>query len=442
MRSTGIFCLLLCSVLSLPNQSVVTAAERPLMTHYSGSLVRPGGDDAEILRRFECLLIHDADSAFFHVLDDPRRGCPWPDSFGDLQPSSQSVVQPHLTYMYEDTNWFLPLPPLQLSLPSPAAADAEWKLGNWSYRLLELTESRQEGVWSVEAKEPRGRRQKLLVNQQSGVLVEAEMDVFMGRGDRFQLTIRKTSTEPVPAAQLENLAAVRKDLLKLQSSLNRRPDALLAELSERQIQDASAALENLGSKAEGTPLQRLVARISADTNQQQSRVMAVADRAGAMVNSVFPEFSLQLISGGSLDSKALAGQTVILHFWEYRDKPLSEPYGQTGYLEFLSNQFRNQKLSVIGVCCNPELDAPQTVRQAQRSARKAAEFMNLSYSIGHDNGTLLQTVGDPRENRGQLPLWIVIGPDGKVLHYHAGFYEIDTAVGLKALHEVVSGSLR
>ncbi len=442
MRSMGLFCLLLCSIFSLHKQAVVAAAERPLMTHYSGSLVRPGGEDAEILRRFECLLIHDAESSFFHVLDDPRQGCPWPDSFGDLQLSSQSVVQPHLTYMYEDTDWFLPLPPLQLSLPSPAAEETEWKLGNWTYRLLEKTESRQERVWSIEAKEPRGRRQKLLVNQESGVLVEAEMDVFMGRGDRFQLTIRKTSTEPVPAAQLENLTAVRQDLLKLQATLNRRPDALLAELSERQIQDTSVALESLAGKAEGTPLQRLVSRISSDTSQQQSRVMAVANRAGAMVNSVFPGFALQLISGGNLESKDLAGQTVILHFWEYRDKPLAEPYGQTGYLEFLSNQFRNQKLSVIGVCCNPELDNPQTLRQAQRSARKTAEFMNLSYVIGHDDGTLLKTVGDPRENRGQLPLWVVIGPDGKVLHYHAGFYEIDTAVGLKALHEVVTSSLR
>ncbi|MFN5800218.1 MAG: hypothetical protein ACK5AN_22085, partial [Planctomyces sp.] len=70
--------------------------------------------------------------------------------------------------------------------------------------------------------------------------------------------------------------------------------------------------------------------------------------------------------------------------------------------------------------------------------RKIAEFMNLSYPIGYDDGTLLKTLGDPRESRGQLPLWVVIGADGKVKHYHAGFYEIDAAKGLKELEAVLS----
>ena len=161
-----------------------------------------------------------------------------------------------------------------------------------------------------------------------------------------------------------------------------------------------------------------------------------------MVNSRMPAFALQLIRGGTLGSASLAGKTTILHFWEYRDKPLSEPYGQTGYLEFLFNRYRSKNVAVVGICCNPELLDPSTVRQAQRSARKTAEFMNLSYPIGGDDGSLLKTVGDPRDSRGLLPLWIVISPDGKVVHYHAGFYEIDAATGLKQLDEIVQVGLK
>ncbi|TWW09775.1 hypothetical protein E3A20_10930, partial [Planctomyces bekefii] len=40
----------------------------------------------------------------------------------------------------------------------------------------------------------------------------------------------------------------------------------------------------------------------------------------------------------SSERDSLKGKTVILHFWDYKDSPLSEPYGQTGYLEFLNNR--------------------------------------------------------------------------------------------------------
>ncbi len=68
--------------------------------------------------------------------------------------------------------------------------------------------------------------------------------------------------------------------------------------------------------------------------------------------------------------------------------------------------------------------------------------MNLTYPIGHDDGTLLEAFGDPRDAKGQLPLWVVLTPDGKVAHYHAGFYEVDAAQGLKELEAVLAGLIR
>jgi hypothetical protein len=36
----------------------------------------------------------------------------------------------------------------------------------------------------------------------------------------------------------------------------------------------------------------------------------------------------------------------------------------------------------------------------------------------------------------------VLNSDGKVVHYHAGFYEVDAAQGLKELEAILSGLLK
>ncbi|MCP4505273.1 MAG: TlpA family protein disulfide reductase, partial [Fuerstiella sp.] len=141
-------------------------------------------------------------------------------------------------------------------------------------------------------------------------------------------------------------------------------------------------------------------------------------------------------------SKSLRGRIVVLHFWKYAEKPLSEPYGQVGYLEFLYNKYKQMNVDVIGVAMNRALLQSETARAGQRTARKLAEFMNLSYAIGYDDGSLLRELGDPRDSAGQLPLWVVLSPEGKIIHYHSGFYEVDRQQGLKQLNEVLTRRIR
>jgi hypothetical protein len=63
--------------------------------------------------------------------------------------------------------------------------------------------------------------------------------------------------------------------------------------------------------------------------------------------------------------------------------------------------------------------------------------MNLGYDLAVDDGTLLKKFGDPRQLGGKLPLWVLIGPDGKIAHYHVGFYDIKADEGLRELDEVL-----
>jgi peroxiredoxin len=410
---------------------------------FSGSLIQPGEGDGEILRRFEADLYTIGSEHFFSVSDDLRAGCPWPDSFGLTGPAVPGdKVQPHLVYNYDGTIYLINLPPLVTALPAAIAPDTTWEHAGWQMTAVEEQTLDGVSVWIVDARERRGRQQTLTVEASSGITLRAEADVFMGQGDQFRLTLARASSKQLEPAVGTQLSELKGQLLSLQSALKRRPDSHGNELSQRQVDDVLAGIEQTTRLSKGTQLEDLVRRMRADAEQQQKRLASAASRANELMNSDSPAFVLDLVSGTKLNSASLKGKTVVLHFWDYRDAPLSEPYGQTGYLEFLFNQKKKMNVEVVGVSTNPDLQTAENIGRGRRSARKLSEFMNLTYPIGHDDGALLKSFGDPRDSKGQLPLWIVLAPDGKVAHYHAGFYEVDASQGLKELEAVLSELLR
>lgn len=432
---TGLICLVL--------PSVAAGADPVQHSSFAGSLIQPDDKDGDILRRFEVQLFSTNQTHFFHVMDDTRHGCPWPDSFGRTGPNvGPESVQPHLVYDYNDHAYLIPIPPMVVALPENIEPEATWEQAEWHMTAIEQRSLNSIPAWIVEARERRGRQQTLTVDAANGITLRAEADVFMGQGDQFKLTLARSSRVPLEPATSDNLNALQSELVALQMTLKRRPDAHLSELSARQIADVAAVSDRLKSLAAGTPLEVLVRQIKLDLDQQQKRLASIANRATKLLNSEVPPFALSLLGGGKLESETLKGRTVILHFWDYRDTPLSEPYGQTGYLEYLFNQKKHMDVTVVGVSTNPDLQSKENFSRGRRSARKLAEFMNLSYPIGHDDGTLLTTLGDPRETRGQLPLWIVLTAEGKVAHYHAGYYEVDAAQGLKELETVLADLLK
>ena len=77
-----------------------------------------------------------------------------------------------------------------------------------------------------------------------------------------------------------------------------------------------------------------------------------------------------------------------------------------------------------------------------RSVRRLANFMNLTYPLLLDDGAAIKAFGDPRLVGAELPLYVVIGRDGKVVHYKAGYYEVDRLEGLKELNGVLGEQLK
>ncbi len=419
------------------------AAEEIEHTQFTGSLVKAGDDEGDILRRFEVQLLTQTGTHFFHVIDDTRSGCPWPECFGRTGPEiGIDALQPHLVYNYDGHAYLIGIPPLVVALPDAIEPDTTWEHAGWQMTAIEQRNVENTPAWIIEARERRGRQQTLTVSASTGLTLRAEADVFMGQGDQFTLTLTQTSRKMLEPSVTDASKQLMDQLLTLQGTLKRRPDSHLSELSSRQIADVTAVLEHCLTLARGTPLELLVKQIKTDAEQQQKRLASTETRAAELKDTDAPQFKLSLMDGATLESASLAGKTVILHFWDYRDAPLSEPYGQTGYLEHLYNQKKKLNVAVVGVSTNPDLQSKENQNRGRRSVRKLSEFMNLSYTIGHDDGALLKSLGDPRDTRGQLPLWVVIDSKGKIAHYHTGFYEVDATRGLKDLEAVLADLLR
>jgi len=132
----------------------------------------------------------------------------------------------------------------------------------------------------------------------------------------------------------------------------------------------------------------------------------------------------------------------VLHFWTYSDTPLKQPYGQVGYLDFLYGKRKAEGVKIFGVAVDAQFGEPAKRDAATRSVRRLVNFMNLTYPVLLDNEDLLKAFGDPRRLGAELPLFVVIGADGKIVHYKAGHYEVDRLEGLKELNEVVVGQLK
>ncbi len=167
--------------------------------------------------------------------------------------------------------------------------------------------------------------------------------------------------------------------------------------------------------------------------------------AKKFVGQAAPTLNLTAMTGKRIAESETAGKTVVLHFWSYQGK-LTEPYGQVGYLDFLVNQNRKRRIDshvkVYGVAVDERLSKAAEASSTKRAIRQFREFFNLSYDVTLDDGSLLRDFGDPRQLDAKLPLWVVIGADGKIALYKVGFYNIKPEEGLKELETVVHQEVR
>ena len=425
--------------------------ENGTQLHYRGAVapLDEDGNVGEPLKSFDLTLLvagaGQPDARVYWLVEERGRGnWPWVERFGaspvDEAWQAEEPTLPALLYDLGESKTAIPLELPMFVAGRELSADLMWETDPWSYHALKQEEIEDRPAWKVQVSNAYGPKRTVWV-QPDGPLVLALIErVFMGMGQEFELRMRLQDAEQVPAEEFAALAAGYDGLIDLRGKLIREPRGQSADWSEKQLALLSEHLPAAAATVTAGGLVKIAKAAERDLELQAGRAGAVGRLTAEQEGRAVEAFSAEGTSREKLTEADLAGQVTILHFWDYRE-PLQEPYGQIGYLDFLFNQRQGTKLKVYGVAVDARLAEEETRSVAIRGVKKVKSFMNLSYPVLLDDGTLLKQFGDPRLIGAELPLFVVVGHDGAILHYHVGFYEVDRNQGLKALDEVVAAAL-
>ena len=420
---------------------------------YTGALAKASrAADETPVKRFSlfCATVREPDASRRIAFFTNERGggsWAWPERFGEieldanLKPKSARTIR--LLYDYEGNPVVIPLP-----VPLPAyfgtlKAGAKWTEGREHYEVVKTQKIQDRNCWQINVTTNFGRRRTVWVDAETPVIVALEERVFVGQGDEHLLTMQLESTKTLDAGQTAKALGPFPALKQLQSQLERGENETRPELSPQQLEFATQALPGMLKEAVDTPFGALVSAIDKDVKAQLQRTDEVAKLADKLIGKPAPKFSLRLLDKTEVASESLEKKITVLHFWEYQAEPLVEPYGQVGYLQFLDSPVRRKLgVKVFGVAVDSRFGEAQSAPMALKSVQKLKSFMNLEYGIAMDDGKLLAKFGDPTKYGAKLPLWVVIGPDGNIAHYHSGLYKINPDEGLRELEEVIVKLLR
>ena len=381
---------------------------------------------------------------FVWTLDERGRGSfTWLDHFGRWTSAparaggerSSAPPGPALLYARAAGQSIVPLAPPLFFASKPLEKGATWSQDRLEHRVTgEATKSARQ-CWEIDVRSPYGHKRSLWVDKSSPLVAAINETVFIGQGEEHKLRWELTASKRLSAEETAKAARALDAWLEVRKSLGWEMQSRREELSAEQISTLKSALPKLIDSAAAGPLAAIAVAAERDAAGQKNRAGAVAALADAIVGQSIGEIKLTDLAGRAITADSLKGKVVVLHFWEYRDTPLEEPYGQVGYLDFLLR--RQPGIVVIGVHVDPRLADEATRRTSLASAKKLKDFMNLSYIVAHDDGALLKRLGDPRIAGGKLPLFVVIGKDGKVAAYHAGLFEVKATEGLTELEAEV-----
>ena len=425
------------------------AAAKPLSIRYSAILSETASNGAsQPVRDFEIRsLVLPQTSGFpvvLYLMDQTSDEQPWQAQFGRIEFDAEGLPSPGLAvqrHTHGGQHHWIKLRLGVFPTFAKLAPDTEWTEGDSRYRLVGELVANTQPCWQLEIDAPMGRRTTLLVQQSNGAIVAAKHRFFMGMGEQFDLNLKLEELVTAEPAQVETWTKATGPLLKLKQQLPAEPVTEGTGSPSKPAPLLLEALNEVDQATDGTPFAALAGVIRKDVAAGQQREKAIADLAAKFVGRSAPAISVTPLDGGEPLTLSKPGKITVLHFWEYQEKPLAEPYGQIGYLDFLA-QKRKDQVQVIGIISHKQLLDPKTARVALQSARKLREFMNVGYPIGHETKGVLAALGDPRTFDVELPLWVVIGKDGTVLHYHVGYYEVDSNRGLEELDGVVEQALK
>ncbi len=387
----------------------------------------------------------DAGAEIFWLVEERGRGeFPWPARFGRVGVDAHwrtASPGPALLYDRGEGRSVVPIQLPFFSGDKPLAAGEAFADGRLELRVEKATKVADRSAWKVSVRDPFGPKRVVFADQRSPLVLAMTEKIIMGRGDEYELRLEWMGSEQLAGEQLSALTKAIERLTALSGKLNLPPQAQEADWKKEQLDLLRDELPRLAESAAATPLAKLAVAAQRDHELQSGRSNGVAELSLKFDGRAVDEFSAKGFGAEALNLAALKDQVTVLHFWEYRDEPLKEPYGQVGYLDFMYHRRKPDGLQVYGVAVDGRLADDKTRAAAERSVKKLKSFMNLSYPVLLDSGALVKQFGDPRLVGASLPLYVVVGPDQKIIHYHVGNYEVHQDQGLKELDQVVLKAL-
>ncbi len=439
------FALFLVAMAALPEAGTLIA--------YQGQVAPVGEDhtvgDAEKTFDLTVLVAGDGEQLFMcHWLIDERgRGAwPWLERFGRVMfyPEGQEKpagLAPSLLYNWGDDESVIELAPLLLASPQPLSVGKSWKAGGLTFRVVQAETVDDRPVWRVDVNNNYGWKYELAIDQSSGLLVNLRQRVFMGQGDEYELRLRTLSTEQLTTGAFEKTRDGFTAVTAFREQLGREARTKHDRWTSASLEQLQALVPQLEEQTASTILAPLVRTAKQSLTSKNREADLIAELAEKQVGRSIDDFSIVDLNRRKHTAEQLGGTVTVLHFWRYRDRPLKEPYGQVGYLDFLYERHRDGGLNVFGVAVDGRFNDDESRATAVRSVRKLREFMHLGYPILLDGGELIRQFGDPRLIGAELPLYVVIGRDGRVLHYHVGMHAVDRDRGLSELDGIVTKAL-
>ncbi|MFO1021631.1 MAG: hypothetical protein U0903_13185 [Planctomycetales bacterium] len=436
------FVMCVAAVISAPAE-----AGPPVALRYTGSLTATGREsNGQVQKRFSVFVFlrpqAGGGETLSYVLEERGSGeWAWPERFGRMTFDPQTQMTEGKPWKLLQDHKGVPqvvkiLGPI-FTAPEALKEGGTWQQGNETAMVTAGGQKRERDCWQIQVKTPLGPKRTVWREKNSPLIVEGEERIFLGQGEEHTLKWQLESQQAVSAVDVERWSKLQETLFKLQQDLQRGEDNHRGELTEKQLDRTALAVSEIGETAVGTPFSQLVSSIRRDLKSQQQRGDELFQLAKKMVGSPAPPLKLRLIDQSEAQPIDYKGKITVLHFWDYKLEPLVEPYGQVGYLDFLYSKRHKLGVQIYGVALDTRAEKPETRAAADRAVGKLKDFMNLAYPLAVESPGLIQEFGDPRKAGGRLPLWVVIGPDGKYAFYRTGFFQLKPDEGLKELDDVL-----
>ncbi|MDA1051574.1 MAG: redoxin family protein [Planctomycetota bacterium] len=410
---------------------------------FQGNFVAEKGSAAETEKKFTLsLLVADVRptgaGVYWALEEEGRGGWSWIHRFGHYQTGRPDHEgQPTLLYeRAEGTSEIQLISPLFFR-DSPLANGTQWKEGRFDHEVTGTGKLGDATAWKVDVSNAYGLKRSMLIDQSNPLVLSLKENVFIGQGEKHELRYELASAMQFDATQAAAGVAAFDGLIALRNRLGIVPGTRDTKWNGDRLAILREQLPSVVARISDGPLTSIASDAERDAKDQKNRAGAVELMRGKLVGNAVPRPELHQLNGKAFDWSQTEGKVTVLHFWEYRDTPLEEPYGQIAYLDFLFRNRPSEDVLVLGVCVNQRLQDPETRLKSILSAKKLVAFMNLSYPILADHAEGVRQFGDPRVTGAKLPLFVVVGKDGKVVHYHVGTYEVNRDRGLEELDAIV-----